>query len=176
MKRRNTLKNYISGNQTSAPHGLPSSSTPNARTAAPADPKNFRNANWDGAQHREQDFTGLDLTSANISEGHFTNCIFSTASLIDACLCYSIFINCQFINTQFGATDIAQAEFYNCVFAGWSVFTLDFECSAQIKDCTFRTETSHITFSSPPLVIKGFRDGQRMAFIEGTLLEKLETA
>lgn len=115
----------------------------------------LRGANLDSAHIIHGDFTNADLTGANMSESVFKHCTFSGARLIDSCLCYSDLLGCTFLDTHFGATDIAMARLDGSVFSPQACLTLSLESAHSLSCITLQTPKGKRAISHPPIVIKG---------------------
>lgn len=109
----------------------------------------------DGIICNNVDFRGANMTGANISEGRFTGCIFDEACLVDACLCESVFEDCSFALTRFGATDICYGTMNRCWFKGDSALSLNFIQLSALTACHYALDDETITFDKAPIAIHG---------------------
>ncbi len=130
--------------------------------------QDLRGINLDGISLRNANFTDCDLSGANMSEANFTRCIFSEARLFDTCFAYSTLDDCRFENTKFGVTDFSEAQLLSCIFSGMSVFTLDLQNSATLKNSVFINENEHLAMSIPPYVVRGFKSS--VIFLDDKIL------
>lgn len=117
---------------------------------------NLVNAALDDAVMRGARFDGANLMGANMSEGVFNGAVFAGAGLQNACLCCSSLAGCDFMDAQFGATDIAGADISNCRFSTLSALTLNFRDVRLLDGCVFADPGgAACPFSRPPVAILG---------------------
>lgn len=114
----------------------------------------LRNANLDNAAISHGLFIGCDLTGANMSEAIFRDCNFTCARMVDTCLCYSDFLECNFAHTIFGSTDISMSRLDKSVFSPQAAFTLSLETAHTLSQISFITPMGQKRTSHPPIVIK----------------------
>lgn len=114
----------------------------------------LRHINLDGVCLRGALFHGADLTGANMSEARFIDCDFSASRMVDACLCYTDIINCNFKYAQFAATDISMATLDFCTFEGWDCFHIDFASAKSLKNLTYSHHSTLCPFATQPTIIK----------------------
>jgi len=117
--------------------------------------QDLRNINLDNAIMRGASLYGADLTGANMSEGCFDFTDFTQALLYNTCLAYSSIIGGKFINSEFGATDFAQANIERATFAQLSTFSIDFKHTHSMKQTTYFHNHTRYKMETPPIHIKG---------------------
>tara|TARA_B100001989_G_scaffold202654_1_gene151086 strand:+ start:3001 stop:3624 length:624 start_codon:yes stop_codon:yes gene_type:complete len=118
--------------------------------------QNLSNANLDEAHMPYADFTGCNLSGVNLSESNLRMSKFQHACLYNSYFCYSDLYGCDFINTDFGATNIVGADMQCCKFSTLSCFSLDFVDVGSLAGSQFHHVNGNIyPMSNSPIVIKG---------------------
>lgn len=118
--------------------------------------KNLSSGNFDSAHMPHANFSGANLTGANLSEANLKGSLFDQTDLYNTCLCYSNISYCDFINSNFGATDIGGADISHSVFSTLSCFDLDFMTAENMEGCMYiNTNKERCAMNYHPLIIKG---------------------
>lgn len=102
-----------------------------------------------------QDFSGLNLTNANLtgadlSSANFTNAILDGASLVDANLQGANFSNARLNDSDQGATDLSRANLVNAIFTGATTNGADLQY-AQLSSTTMSDSFRKQAILSPKL-------------------------
>lgn len=117
---------------------------------------NLQNASLDGIDLTGSCLEGANLSGANLSESILDNVIFDNAILHSAVLCQSKLRGAQFDGTLFGATEIVDAQFEDCLFSTLSAFTLRFNEAGTFRNCRYINPCGTICYMSrAPVVMTG---------------------
>lgn len=107
---------------------------------------------------KHADFSGANLSGANLSEIYAPHARFNGADLYNTCFAYAQLTQAQFYHAHFGGTDFSGADISGSGFAGQACLDLDFTAVHTMEGCTYRPDMQNhrfYTFSTPPVVVKG---------------------
>lgn len=116
--------------------------------------QDLRNINMDGALLRYARFQNADLTGANMSEALLDGSNFSYAHMYNTCVAYSSLQYVDFLETEFGATDLSQSNISDSIFSGPSCHSLTFRHVRTMKGSKYLYQKKLYDMQRPPTFIR----------------------